>query len=146
MAGALVAERVIGWIGIGRAIVLGVVMAGLSDLATPLVGGSVVVLVTVLTAASFIFGVGATVTGVAQESLRQASTPLSLQGRMNGVMSALGMGLIPVGALLGGMLGGTIGLRPTLFLAAVGELAAVLWVLVTPVWSLRDLPSQAEDE
>ena len=37
-------------------------------------------------------------------------------------------------------------MRPTLFLAAGGELAAVLWLLLTPVWSLRDLPSQAEDE
>ena len=31
LAGALVAERLIGWLGIGRAIVIGAVMAGLSD-------------------------------------------------------------------------------------------------------------------
>ena len=146
LAGAFVAERLMGWLGIGRAIVIGVVLAGLSDLATPLVGGSVIAIVTVLTTASFIFGIGATVSGIAQESLRMASTPLSLQGRMNGVMNALGMGLIPIGALIGGFLGETVGMRPTLFLAAGGELAAVLWLLLTPVWSLRDLPSQAEDE
>ncbi|RUA03465.1 MAG: hypothetical protein DSY84_02580, partial [Candidatus Neomarinimicrobiota bacterium] len=76
----------------------GVVMAGLSDLATPLVGGSVVVVVALLTSANFFFGVGATVYNVSQESLRQAATPLRLQGRMNGVMDSLQVGLVPIGA------------------------------------------------
>ena len=146
MAGAIVAERLIAWLGIGRAIVIGVVLAGLSDLATPLVGGSVIAIVIVLTVASFIFGIGATIYGIAQDSLRMAATPQSLQGRMHGVMNSLGMGLIPIGALIGGFLGETIGMRPTLFLAAGGELAAVLWLLLTPVWRMRELPGQAEDE
>ena len=146
LAGAVAAERLIAWLGIGRAIVIGVVLAGLSDLATPLVGGSVIAIVIVLTVASFIFGIGATVYGIAQDSLRMAATPQSFQGRMHGVMNALGMGLIPLGALIGGFLGETIGMRPTLFLAAGGELAAVLWLLLTPVWKLRELPGQAEDE
>ena len=144
LLGAFVAARVIRWAGVGRAIVLGVVMVGLSDLATPLVGGSVVVVVALLTSANFFFGVGATVANVSQESLRQATTPLRLQGRMNGVMDSLQVGLVPIGALVGGVLGQTIGLRPTLFLAAVGELAAVIWLLLTPVWSLRDLPEPSD--
>ncbi|MYB77300.1 MAG: MFS transporter [Chloroflexi bacterium] len=145
MAGAVVAERLIAWLGIGRAIVIGVVVAGLSDLATPLVGGSVIAIVFVLTAASFVFGVGATIYGIAQESLQMAATPQSFQGRMHGVMNTLGMGLIPIGALIGGFLGETIGMRPTLFIAAGGELAAVLWLLLTPVWRMRELPSLADD-
>jgi Na+/melibiose symporter-like transporter len=144
LLGSFVAARVIRWAGVGRAIVLGVVMVGLSDLATPLVGGSVVVVVALLTSANFFFGVGATVANVSQESLRQATTPLRLQGRMNGVMDSLQVGLVPIGALVGGVLGQTIGLRPTLFLAAVGELAAVIWLLLTPVWSLRDLPEPSD--
>ena len=145
MLGAFVADRVIGWAGVGRAIVLGVVMAGLSDLATPLVGGPVVTVVALLTFANLFFGVGATVAGVSMESLRQATTPLRLQGRMNGVMNSLEVGLVPIGALLGGVLGQTIGLRPTLFLAAGGEMAAVVWILLTPVWSLRDLPEPSDE-
>ncbi len=115
-------------------------MAGLSDLATPLAGGPVIAIVALLTAAGILFGVGATIAGVAQVSLRQASTPIPLQGRMDGVMSSLEVGLVPIGALVGGVLGQTLGLRETLFLAAGGELAAVLWLLLTPVGSLRDLP------
>ena len=122
--------------------IVGVLAAGLSDLATPLAGGPFVAIVALLTAAQFSFAMGATVYGIGQVSIRQAATPLRLQGRMNGVMSALQGGLVPVGALIGGVLGQTIGLRPTL--SAGGELAAVLWLLVTPIWSRRDLP-EAKD-
>ena len=132
MLAALTADRVIGRVGVGRAIVIGVMMVGLSDLATPMVGGSVVAIIVVLTAASFLFSVGATVYGVALVSLRQAVTAIPLQGRMNGAMNSLEVGLVPIGALIGGVLGQTIGLRETLFLAAAGEIAAVLWVLFLP--------------
>ena len=142
--GAFFADRVIRWAGTGRAIVLGVVIAGLSDLATPLAAGPVFAVIALLTSATFFFGVGATVSSVSQVSLRQAATPLRLQGRMNGVMNSLEVGLVPVGALIGGVLGQTIGLRPTLFLAAGGELAAVIWLPLTPVWSLRDLPDPSD--
>ena len=144
MLAALTADRVIGRVGVGRAIVIGVMMVGLSDLATPIVGGSVVAIIVVLTAASFLFSVGATVYGVALVSLRQAVTAIPLQGRMNGAMNSLEVGLVAIGALIGGVLGQTIGLRETLFLAAAGEIAAVLWVLFSPVWSQRDLPEPSD--
>ena len=144
LLGALSADRFIGWVGVGRAIVVGIVIVGLSDLATPLVGGPAITIIVVLTAASFLFSVGSTVSGVALVSLRQAVTPISLQGRMNGAMNSLEIGLVPIGALIGGLLGQTIGMRETLFLAAAGEIAAVLWILLSPVWSQRDLPESSD--
>ena len=144
LLGALAADRAIARVGVGRAIVIGVVLAGLSDLATPLAGGPAAAIIVVLTAASFLFSVGAIVSGVAQVSLRQAATPIPLQGRMNGAMNSLEVGLVPIGALIGGVLGQTIGMRETLFLAAIGEMAAVLWLLFSPVWSQRGLPEPSD--
>jgi predicted MFS family arabinose efflux permease len=45
-----------------------------------------------------------------------------------------------VGSLLGGLLGTTIGLRPTLFIGAAGGLLAAFLLLPTPVARLRELP------
>jgi hypothetical protein len=41
---------------------------------------------------------------------------------------------------LGGVLGGTIGLRPTLFVAGAGALSAFLWIVWSPVPSVRAVP------
>jgi predicted exporter len=49
----------------------------------------------------------------------------------------------PLGALAGGSLGALIGLRPTLWIATVGALAGVAWLLPSPVPGLRSLPSPA---
>ncbi len=141
---ALAADRVIVRVGVGRAIVIGVIMVGLSDLATPMAGGPTAAIIIILTAASFLFSIGATVSGVALVSLRQAVTPIPLQGRMNGAMNSLEIGLVPIGAVIGGVLGQTVGMRETLFLAAAGEMAVVLWILLSPVWSQRDLPEPSD--
>jgi predicted MFS family arabinose efflux permease len=48
---------------------------------------------------------------------------------------------MPVGALIGGILGGAVGLRETLVIGAIGETLAVLFVLLSPVRSLRTIPA-----
>ena len=56
-----------------------------------------------------------------QVSLRQAITPLRLQGRMNATMRFLVWGTMPLGGLLGGTLGDTFGLRPAIAISAAEE-------------------------
>jgi hypothetical protein len=53
-------------------------------------------------------------------------------------------GVRPLGTTAGGVLGSTIGLRPTLWIATVGALAGLLWILPSPVMSLHELPPEAE--
>ena len=77
---------------------------------------------------------------VNQVSLRQAITPNRLQGRMNATMRFLVWGTIPIGSLLGGILGEAIGLRPTLVVAALGSQLAFLWLTLSPVRTLRKQP------
>jgi len=142
--GFLVGAFLLGWVvrrfGWGPGIMVGLLLVGLSDLLVPLVRGSVVVAVAVLMTAQFLFGLGLVVFNAGQVSLRQAMTPDELQGRMNATMSFLAGVAVPLGGLLGGTLGETIGLRPTLFLAALGELLSVLWLLLSPMRSQREQP------
>ena len=67
-------------------------------------------------------GFGAVVYNIQQVSLRQAICPERLQGRMNASMRFLVWGTMPLGSLTGGALAVTIGLRPTLFVGAIGAL------------------------
>ena len=53
-------------------------------------------------------------------------------------------GVRPLGALAGGALGTWIGLRPTLWIATVGAIAGVLWLLPSPIPQLRELPEADE--
>jgi predicted MFS family arabinose efflux permease len=53
-------------------------------------------------------------------------------------------GVTPFGALAGGLLGSTIGLRPTLLIAALGVLLAFAWVAASPVRPLATVPEAAE--
>ena len=71
------------------------------------------------------FGVGSSVWNVGFVSLRQAATPTPMLGRMNSVMLTLLGGVVPVGALAGGLL-------------------ATLWVVFSPVRTIRELPNNAE--
>jgi predicted MFS family arabinose efflux permease len=53
-------------------------------------------------------------------------------------------GVRPLGALVGGGLGTWIGLRPTLWIASVGAILGVLWLLPSPLPRLRELPEADE--
>ena len=88
------------------------------------------------------FAIGATsvVYNVAQVSYRQAVTPPHLLGRMNASTRFIVWGVMPLGALAGGGLATVIGVRPTMYVAAAGGSLAVLWVIASPLFGLRDVP------
>jgi hypothetical protein len=52
--------------------------------------------------------------------------------------------MLPIGSLIGGVLGGTIGLRPTIGLAVLGTLVAVGWFAGSPVRGLQQPPAERE--
>jgi hypothetical protein len=62
-------------------------------------------------------------------SMRQAIVPDRLMGRVVGAIRLIGFGSIPVGALLGGLLGRALGLRAPFLLGAVVLAAAALLAL-----------------
>ncbi len=49
------------------------------------------------------------------------------------------MGVRPLGALTGGALGTTFGLHTAIWVAAIGGVTGVLWLLPSPVFALRTL-------
>ena len=88
----------------------------------------------------FGFSFTGVVYNVAQLSYRQAVCPPQLLGRMNSAVRWIVWGTLPLGGLLGGILGSAFGIRATLFAAAAGAWAAGLWVFFSPLRGMRDVP------
>jgi len=146
VAGTLLASRAAGRFGVGPMLIASPFVIGLASLLIPLAGGPPLVAVLLLIAAQVLFGLGRPIFDINQLSLRQAITPARLQGRVNASMLFIMWGVIPIGSLLGGLLGTTIGLRQTLAVGAVGMSLAFIWVLFSPIRGLRRQPPDVAHE
>ena len=146
LLGAMLPRRLTAWIGLGPALVLGLLMTGISDLLIPLTSGPYLLVLLILAMAQFMFGAGFIVFNINQVSLRQALTPDRMQGRMNATMTLMLNGIFPIGSIAGGLIGAYLGLRTTLVLAAIGEILAVLWLIFSPVWSTKAHPEPVQAE
>jgi len=65
---------------------------------------------------------------------------------MNSVMRFIVWGTIPLGGLVGGVLGTTIGLRETIVVGAIGAGLSFLWILLSPQRHLREMPEPVDDD
>lgn len=137
--GSLVADRFLARFRFGRIMLAGSVVSAIAialmAMATP---SSAVIL---LACAVLIGEFGVTIYDIGQISLRMAATPKALLGRMNATVRFVNWGPIPIGAFIGGVLGETLGLRTTLWIAAVGSLLPALPLLFSRVRTLEALPS-----
>jgi MFS family permease len=147
LLGALAANRVSTRLGVGPTIIAFAAIAGPALLPLALVpaGTPIPVLVALVALSGFVGGLSAVVYNVAQVSLRQAVTPTRMQGRMNATMRWFVWGTIPIGALLGGVLGSVLGVREAVLIGAMGEMVAVLPVLFSPVRRIREMPAPVHD-
>jgi hypothetical protein len=79
----------------------------------------------------------AVVVNVSMTSVSQAATPDRLLGRVAGAGSVVGLGLIPIAALIGGWLGEHIGLWQTLLVSCVGQFLGMVYVFASPLRRIR---------
>jgi MFS family permease len=142
--GSVVAGRLSRRIGVGPAFAVGCVMFPAPLVLVPLAGGGRWTIVALLFAAEFLSGLGVMVLDITAASIKAALVPDRLRARVSGAYMVVNYGVRPIGALVGGLLGTWIGLRPTLWIASVGAIAGVLWLLPSPLLRLRELPEVEE--
>jgi hypothetical protein len=87
----------------------------------------------------------AVVYNIAQVSFRQGLCPVHLLGRMNATMRFLVWGTMPLGGLIGGVLGEALGVRPAMWIGAIGGLFSFLPVFLSPMRRMRELPAHQPD-
>jgi predicted MFS family arabinose efflux permease len=142
VVGSLLAARLPGRYGYGRVMVGAAVLGDGAMLCVPALHGDGTGTVLALAGINFLFGALGQVVNVAMMSVRQALTPVRLQGRVVATLHFVGMGLTPLGSLLGGMLAGHGGLRTSLLATAAALALSPLFMALSPLARLgRELPS-----
>lgn len=87
---------------------------------------------------------GMVIYNITQVSFRHGLCPPPLLGRMNATMRFLAWGTMPLGGLVGGILGSLIGVRATLLVAAIGGCLPAIPVLFSPLRHQLQPPTYAE--
>jgi len=79
----------------------------------------------------------ATLYQINQVSLRQAVAPERLLGRITASVHFFGLAAMLAGPLAGGLSGEIAGVRMTLFAGGFGTTLSTLWLLLSPIRTLR---------
>ncbi len=98
-----------------------------------------------IAAGQFLIGLALGTEGPQEMGYRQAVTPDRLTGRMSATMRSINRGMIVIGAPLGGLLAGEIGIRPTIWIAAAGMVLVVLLMATSDLRNAR-MSDQLSDE
>ncbi len=137
LLGGFFAERIAHRFGVGPTIIGSAFLVGVASLLTPLARGPLWLCVAILASAQLL-DIAWSVLNIQELTLRQTVTPDQYLGRVNAAMHLLSQGVLPIGALVGGSLAGVFGVRRTLLLGAAGVLLSTLWLLFSPLRSLRN--------
>ena len=141
--GALAARPLGRWLGTARALLIAVPGGLCLALLLPLADKGPRL---AFASAALICTGGAIVIGnVIVDSFMQAYVPPDIFGRVTSATWAAAFAMMPVGALLAGVLATTLGVRTALWILTALIAASGLTFLLTPMRHLRDLPPRPAD-
>lgn len=120
--------------GYGRTLVGSALFFGVLSFCTPLATGPLPLVFSLMALAQLIGDSGFAVYSINEISLRQELVPEHMLGRVNACMHILANSIMPLGALLAGLLSEVIGIRWTLLIGSSGIFLATGWLLFSPLW------------
>ena len=147
LAGAALSAKLADWIGEGQLIAVSAFGSAAAFALIPLTS-----LVDrfwapfILAAIEFTISFFVLTYNITQVSARQRICPKPLLGRMNASIRFFVWGVMPIGALLSGVLGTAFGSLTTIIIGAVGMLLASLFVILHPLARMRKLPTAPENQ
>ncbi|MGA5703854.1 MFS transporter [Peterkaempfera bronchialis] len=144
VVGAFAARRVAARMGTARAMLLFQLGFPVFALLIPLTTGGAGLAFYVLGGLAVSGGVVAG--NVIKSGFQQAYCPPALFGRLAASSAFLNYGAIPLGAILGGVLGTALGVRPAMWITTAGVPLAALILYFSPIRRCRDLPTAPRPE
>ena len=132
MCGALCAGRVSGRIGMRRTFIYSSLVLAVSSTLIPLASGPVWRGAAFLMVSQLIGDCAMVIYMTNEISFRQQVTPDERLGRVNAAMQILGRGVLPIGALAGGVIASIIGLRGAMAVSVTGIWLSNVWLSSLP--------------
>ncbi|PFG15602.1 putative MFS family arabinose efflux permease [Propionicimonas paludicola] len=141
--GAMTISPLAGRVGTGTALVVSPLVgaAGLAALTASDWGLAPTMATIVVFTGAVVMGAGLLGFSVLGSGVRQLLAPEQARGRVLGTLRFIELGSMPLGSVIGGVVGERFGAPAAIWLSAVLLCAAVVWVLATPLRSLRELPT-----
>ncbi len=132
MLGALFAERISTRFGLRRTFVISSIVLSISATLIPLASGSPWRIAAFLIGQQLLGDCAMVIFMTNEITFRQRVTPDELLGRVNAAMQILSRGVLPVGALAGGVIAEITGIRGAMAVAAAGIWLSNLWLFQLP--------------
>ncbi len=142
LLGSVTAKRLSDRFGYGRVLWIAGLVVMPFGLLVPFIDGGALKWVAMCGWLALTYRIG--MNNVLLVSIRQRVTPDRLLSRMNATTRFLMTGALAVGAAVAGFIGQYAGIRPALWVAAIGLSAAWLPMFFSPLRAMRGLPPAAE--
>ena len=146
LIGSLLSARLGRAFGAGRTLVWSAVLFGVFGLAVPIAILVPSIALPLVIMAEFLQWMTLIVFNVLALSLRQTRTPNHLMGRVAASNQVLSQGMMPIGSLLGGVIGSAWSVQAALLTGVGGMFLAAAWVIWSPVPSIVQLDVETVDE
>jgi MFS family permease len=143
LLGAVVAPRLSRRYGVGRGVVAGAILFPAPIALLALATGPSGLSFGLLVAAEAVSLFGVMIFDINLNAVQAAVTADEMRGRIVGVFGTINYGIRPLGAIIGGLLGTAVGVRPALLIAAAGGVLACLWLLPSPIPKIRSIEDLA---
>ena len=144
LLGSFVTARISRRFGVGPAFIAGCFLFPAPLILVPAAGGPHWLVLGILFVSEFTSGIGLMLLDIMAGSITAGTVPTALRSRVSGAFMVVNYGVRPLGTSLGGVLGATIGVRPTLWIATVGALLGLVFYIGSPIPRLRDVPEMAD--
>jgi MFS family permease len=141
LVGAALATPLIKRFGLGPMMILALLFETVSRLILPFIAGSEVQAAALLGLTQALVGVTEALWFVGSRTLQQAVTPDRLLGRVGAASFFIQGGVGPPTALVAGVVAVAIGIRPTLLAAGVIAVVALVYIVASPIRTLRVAPA-----
>jgi MFS family permease len=148
LAAALL-DRALGRVGPGRLLLSGYAVGAAAIVSLPFVGGTfldgsflggaAVTRTIIFAVVFFVAGCSIVAANIVEMTIRQAATPNAVQGRVGAGFGFLIGALMPIAAIVAGVLGDHIGLRATLFVASAGVPFSLPWIVFSKLRHIESL-------